>query len=127
MTSSPAGVGTVPEGLRDLYAELDEALTAWGEVEVTPLRHYIAYRQLGRTLSTDHSAGPVLDLLDAFGWAIVDTTEANVHATIPDGCVYVGWLPTRRSTTGTRLMPLSISQSSPDRTRGGQRADSTQR
>jgi hypothetical protein len=44
-------------------------------------------------LSTDHSAGPVLDLLDACGWAIVDTPEANVHATSPDGRVYVGWLP----------------------------------
>lgn len=45
-TPSPAGAGPVPESLRDLYAELDEALTAWGEVEVAPLRHYIAYRRL---------------------------------------------------------------------------------
>ncbi|MDF9814005.1 DUF317 domain-containing protein [Streptomyces sp. SPB162] len=44
-------------------------------------------------LSSDHCAGPVLDLLDALGWAIVDTPEANVHATSPDGRVYVGWLP----------------------------------
>jgi predicted transport protein len=36
----------VPVGLRDLYGELDDALTAWGEVEVEPLRHYIAYRRL---------------------------------------------------------------------------------
>ncbi len=36
----------MPDCLRDLYAELDEALTAWGEVEVSPLRHYIAYRRL---------------------------------------------------------------------------------
>ncbi|MFF0714035.1 DUF317 domain-containing protein [Streptomyces bauhiniae] len=43
-----------------------------------------------RWLSTDHCAGPVLDLL---GWTIVDTPEANVHATSPDGRVYVGWLP----------------------------------
>ncbi|WP_327417155.1 endonuclease NucS domain-containing protein [Streptomyces sp. NBC_01233] len=43
---SPTGAGLVPESLRDLYAELDEALTAWGEVEVAPLRHYIAYRRL---------------------------------------------------------------------------------
>ncbi|MFF2411983.1 DUF5655 domain-containing protein [Streptomyces sp. NPDC058092] len=42
----PTGVGLVPECLRDLYAELDNALTAWGEVEVAPLRHYIAYRRL---------------------------------------------------------------------------------
>ncbi|WP_185893381.1 DUF5655 domain-containing protein [Streptomyces sp. WAC08241] len=42
----PAGAGLVPECLRDLYAELDEALTAWGEVEVVPLKHYIAYRRL---------------------------------------------------------------------------------
>ncbi|MFI1718879.1 DUF5655 domain-containing protein [Streptomyces litmocidini] len=45
-TPSPAGAGLVPECLRDLYAALDEALTAWGEVEVAPLRHYIAYRRL---------------------------------------------------------------------------------
>lgn len=41
-----AGAGLVPECLRDLYAELDDALTAWGEVEVARLRHYIAYRRL---------------------------------------------------------------------------------
>ncbi|MFB7147847.1 MULTISPECIES: DUF5655 domain-containing protein [Streptomyces] len=45
-TPAPTGAGLVPECLRDLYAELDEALTAWGEVEVAPLRHYIAYRRL---------------------------------------------------------------------------------
>ncbi|WP_261801886.1 hypothetical protein [Streptomyces sp. ISID311] len=45
-TPPPAGAGLVPECLRDLYAELDDALTAWGEVEVSPLRHYIAYRRL---------------------------------------------------------------------------------
>ncbi|MFI9208546.1 DUF5655 domain-containing protein [Streptomyces sp. NPDC053253] len=45
-TPSPTGACLVPESLRDLYAELDEALTAWGEVEVAPLRHYIAYRRL---------------------------------------------------------------------------------
>ncbi|MFJ5721023.1 DUF5655 domain-containing protein [Streptomyces sp. NPDC093149] len=43
---SPTGAGLVPECLRDLYRELDEALTAWGEVEVAVLRHYIAYRRL---------------------------------------------------------------------------------
>lgn len=48
-----AGVGSVqatpgaaPACLQDLYAELDEALTAWGEVEVAQLRHYIAYRRM---------------------------------------------------------------------------------
>ncbi|MFL4492384.1 DUF317 domain-containing protein [Streptomyces sp. VTCC 41912] len=46
-----------------------------------------------RWLSSDHCADPVLDLLNALGWAIVDTPEANVHATSPDGHVYVGWLP----------------------------------
>ncbi|GGT15234.1 hypothetical protein GCM10010222_66650 [Streptomyces tanashiensis] len=45
-TPAPTGAGLVPESLRDLYAELDEALTAWGEVEVALLRHYIAYRRL---------------------------------------------------------------------------------
>ncbi|MGQ4513149.1 DUF317 domain-containing protein [Streptomyces sp. DW26H14] len=44
-------------------------------------------------LSSDHCAGSVIDLLDALGWAIVDTPEANVHMTSPDGGVYVGWLP----------------------------------
>lgn len=43
---SPTGAGLVPECLRDLYGELDEALTAWGEIEVAALRHYIAYRRL---------------------------------------------------------------------------------
>ncbi|MFD5626441.1 DUF5655 domain-containing protein [Streptomyces sp. NPDC127072] len=42
----PTGANLAPECLRDLYAELDDALTAWGEVEVAPLRHYIAYRTL---------------------------------------------------------------------------------
>ncbi len=44
-------------------------------------------------LSSDHRAAPVLDLLDALGWTIAETPEANVHATSPDGGVYVGWLP----------------------------------
>lgn len=43
--------------------------------------------------ASDYCAGPALDPLDALGWAIVDTPEANVHATSPDGRVYVGWLP----------------------------------
>ncbi|MFL4492413.1 DUF5655 domain-containing protein [Streptomyces sp. VTCC 41912] len=41
-----SGPSLVPDCLRDLYAELDDALTAWGEIEVAPLRHYIAYRRL---------------------------------------------------------------------------------
>lgn len=44
-------------------------------------------------LSSDHCAAPVLDLLHALGWAVVETPEANVHATSPDGRIYVGWLP----------------------------------
>ncbi|WP_329612541.1 DUF317 domain-containing protein [Streptomyces brevispora] len=44
-------------------------------------------------LSPDYCAGPVLDFLDALGWEAADTPEANVHATSPDGRVYVGWLP----------------------------------
>ncbi|OKI06645.1 hypothetical protein AMK13_17650 [Streptomyces sp. CB02056] len=44
-------------------------------------------------LSSDHSAEPVLALLDGLGWAIVDTPGANLHCTSPDGRVYVGWLP----------------------------------
>ncbi|MGW7540013.1 DUF5655 domain-containing protein [Streptomyces sp. NPDC054770] len=43
---SPTGASRVPECLRGLYGELDEALTAWGEVEVAALQHYIAYRRL---------------------------------------------------------------------------------
>jgi predicted transport protein len=43
---APAGAGAVPECLQELFGEVDEALTAWGEVEVAPLRHYIAYRRL---------------------------------------------------------------------------------
>ncbi|MEU6664038.1 DUF317 domain-containing protein [Streptomyces sp. NPDC046821] len=46
-----------------------------------------------RWLSSGHCAGPVLDLLSALDWTLVDTPEANVHATSPDGRVYVGWLP----------------------------------
>jgi len=42
----PAEPTSVPECLRDLYGELDEALSAWGEVEVARLRHYIAYRRM---------------------------------------------------------------------------------
>ncbi|MEV7035694.1 DUF5655 domain-containing protein [Streptomyces sp. NPDC093272] len=41
-----AAAGALPGCLQDLYAELDETLTAWGEVEVAQLRHYIAYRQM---------------------------------------------------------------------------------
>ena len=41
--AAPAGV---PECLRELYGELDEALTAWGEVEVRMLRHHVAYRRM---------------------------------------------------------------------------------
>ncbi|MFD8916083.1 DUF5655 domain-containing protein [Streptomyces sp. NPDC059575] len=51
VATSPSGAGLVPECLRDLYAELDDALTAWGEVEVAPLRHYIAYRRLVNIVS----------------------------------------------------------------------------
>lgn len=51
-TATGAGDGlraaptSVPGCLQDLYGELDEALTAWGEVEVARLRHYIAYRRM---------------------------------------------------------------------------------
>ncbi|MGW7710972.1 DUF317 domain-containing protein [Streptomyces sp. NPDC054771] len=46
-----------------------------------------------RWLPSDHCAGPILDLLDTLGWVVVDTPEANFHATSPDGRAYVGWLP----------------------------------
>ncbi|MFE7564193.1 hypothetical protein [Kitasatospora sp. NPDC057500] len=44
-------VGDVPECLRDLYRELDEVLTASGEVETVVLKHYIAYRRLQNVAS----------------------------------------------------------------------------
>ncbi|MFD7101798.1 DUF5655 domain-containing protein [Streptomyces celluloflavus] len=46
VVAASAGPSLVPDCLRDLYAELDDALTTWGEVEVAFLRHYIAYRRL---------------------------------------------------------------------------------
>ncbi|MGY5034821.1 hypothetical protein ACWC9U_29020 [Streptomyces sp. 900116325] len=44
-------------------------------------------------LSSDHCAAPVLVLLNDLGWTVVETPEANVHATSPDGRIYVGCLP----------------------------------
>ncbi|MFI9332401.1 hypothetical protein ACIGZJ_33325 [Kitasatospora sp. NPDC052868] len=44
-------VGDVPECLQDLYRELDEVLTASGEVETVVLKHYIAYRRLQNVAS----------------------------------------------------------------------------
>ncbi|MEU7022768.1 DUF5655 domain-containing protein [Streptomyces sp. NPDC046203] len=44
MAPPAADACLVPECLRGLYAEVNEALTAW--VEVAVLRHYIAYRRL---------------------------------------------------------------------------------
>ena len=41
-----APAAAIPGCLQDLYAALDESLTAWGEVEVAQLRHYIAYRRM---------------------------------------------------------------------------------
>ncbi|MCX4752432.1 DUF5655 domain-containing protein [Kitasatospora purpeofusca] len=51
-------LGEAPECLRDLYGELDEALTASGEVEVVPLRHYIAYRRLQNVASVIFRPSP---------------------------------------------------------------------
>jgi hypothetical protein len=45
------------------------------------------------SLAGDGSAEPVLSLLSERGWALMDTPEANMHCTSPDGRVYVGWLP----------------------------------
>ncbi|MET8539922.1 DUF5655 domain-containing protein [Kitasatospora sp. NPDC004799] len=44
----PAGVSQmeVPGCLRELYSELDEALTSAGDLEVVVLKHYIAYRRI---------------------------------------------------------------------------------
>ncbi|MFD5563403.1 hypothetical protein [Kitasatospora griseola] len=41
----------VPECLRALYGELDEVLTASGEVETVVLKHYIAYRRMRNVAS----------------------------------------------------------------------------
>ncbi|SHN23215.1 DUF317 domain-containing protein [Actinacidiphila paucisporea] len=49
------------------------------------------------SLAGDGYAEPVLSLLGERGWALVDTPEANVHCTSPDGRVYVGWLPEDRT------------------------------
>lgn len=51
--SVQAPPGAAPACLQDLYAELDEALTAWGEVEVAQLRHYIAYRRMVNTVELE--------------------------------------------------------------------------
>lgn len=44
--SVQANPSAPPACLQDLYGELDEMLTAWGEVEVAALRHSIAYRRM---------------------------------------------------------------------------------
>ncbi len=51
--ASGAGAGLVPECLQGLYAEVNEALTAWSEVEVVQLRHCIAYRRLVNVASVN--------------------------------------------------------------------------
>ncbi|MFJ7946821.1 hypothetical protein ACIQ6K_24670 [Streptomyces sp. NPDC096354] len=38
--------GAAPACLQGLYAELDEALTSWGEDDLAPLPRYIAYRRM---------------------------------------------------------------------------------
>lgn len=50
-SSVQASPSATPDCLQDLYVELDEVLTAWGEVEVCRLRHYIAYRRLVNLVS----------------------------------------------------------------------------
>ncbi|MFI9273980.1 DUF317 domain-containing protein [Kitasatospora sp. NPDC052896] len=44
-------------------------------------------------LVSDHCAEHVLLLLDALGWTVVQTPEANFHATSPDTRLYLAWLP----------------------------------
>ncbi|MFD8783812.1 hypothetical protein [Kitasatospora sp. NPDC059599] len=46
LVALPAGRVEVPRCLRELYGELDEALTAAGELEVVALKHYLAYKRL---------------------------------------------------------------------------------
>ncbi|MER7702419.1 DUF5655 domain-containing protein [Kitasatospora sp. NPDC097605] len=62
---TPEGAGApaneqvaVPECLRELYRELDEALTAAGELEVVPLKHYIAYKRLLNVASVIFRSSP---------------------------------------------------------------------
>ncbi|MDT0407778.1 MULTISPECIES: DUF317 domain-containing protein [Streptomyces] len=44
-------------------------------------------------LLSDYDAGPLLDLLTVRGWTLAETPLADVHATSPDGRLYIGWLP----------------------------------
>lgn len=53
----------IPECLRDLYGELNEVLTASGEVEVVTLKHYIAYRRLQNVASVLFRPGHQVILL----------------------------------------------------------------
>ncbi|MFC8719170.1 hypothetical protein [Kitasatospora sp. NPDC057198] len=70
-TSAPAAVAAevveaavvptsveVPECLRELYGELDEVLTASGEVETVQLKHYVAYRRLRNVASVVFRPSP---------------------------------------------------------------------
>ncbi|MGW3073957.1 DUF5655 domain-containing protein [Kitasatospora sp. NPDC001132] len=54
----------VPDCLRDLYDELDEVLTASGEVEVLVKKHYIAYRRLRNVASVVFRPGHQVILLN---------------------------------------------------------------
>ncbi|MGW3041192.1 DUF5655 domain-containing protein [Kitasatospora sp. NPDC001159] len=54
----------VPDCLRDLYDELDEVLTASGEVEVLAKKHYIAYRRLRNVASVVFRPGHQVILLN---------------------------------------------------------------
>ncbi|MFE9600097.1 hypothetical protein [Streptomyces hokutonensis] len=45
-SSTQENPSVAPACLQDLYVELHEALTAWCGVEVSPLRHYVAYRRM---------------------------------------------------------------------------------
>ncbi|WP_030459362.1 DUF5655 domain-containing protein [Kitasatospora sp. NRRL B-11411] len=56
--TEPAASVEVPECLRALYSELDEVLTASGEVEVVPLKHYVAYRRLRNVASVIFRPSP---------------------------------------------------------------------
>lgn len=44
-----------------------------------------------RCLSSDHCAGPVLDLLNDLGWAVVDTPEGNEPALPAPVLPYQPW------------------------------------
>lgn len=55
-------------------------------------------------LAADHEATAVLELIARRGWAVVATPLGNIHATSPDGRIYLAWLPEDASAWGRRII-----------------------